>query len=178
MGITIEEINGTNIHDVGTCNGEFTIDAKLVLHADNSDIRYTIVDAPMTTKRYGEEDVDYASYIGNPDKSVFFAYADGRFAGQITLRKSWNGYACIENIVVDTRFRRQGIGNQLISRAKQWAQQRNLAGLSLETQNNNVNACRFYERCGFQLGGFDSQLYKGINRDTDEIALYWYLQFE
>ncbi len=178
MGITIEEVNRTNIGDIGTCDGEFTIDAKLVLHAENGDISYSLVDVPSTTKRYGEDDVDYATYIDHPDKTVFLAYADGQFAGQITLRKSWNRYACIEDIAVDTRFRRQGIGNELISRAKRWAQQRSLAGLMLETQNNNVNACRFYERCGFHLGGFDTQLYKGINRDTDEIALYWYLQFE
>jgi len=178
MEITIEKITSTNIGDIGTCNGEFTINAKLVLHAENGEISYGLVDVPSTTKRYGEDDLDYTAYIDNPDKAVFLAYADGRFAGQITLRKSWNGYACIENIAVDTRFRRQGIGNELISRAKQWAQQQNLAGLMLETQNNNVDACRFYERCGFHLGGFDTQLYKAINRNTDEIALYWYLQFE
>jgi ribosomal protein S18 acetylase RimI-like enzyme len=47
----------------------------------------------------------------------------------------------------------------------------------LETQNNNLPACRFYEHCGFTLSGFDRNLYKGINKDTEEIALYWYLLF-
>ncbi len=178
MGITLEEINRTNICNIGTCDGSFTIDAKLVLHAENGDIRYTIVDVPSTTKHYGKDDIDYSTYIDNPDRIVFLAYADGRFAGQITLRKSWNRYACIENIAVDRRFRRQGIGNELISQAKRWAQQWGLAGLMLETQDNNVSACRFYERCGFRLGGFDTHLYKGLDRDSDEIALYWYLRFE
>jgi streptothricin acetyltransferase len=47
----------------------------------------------------------------------------------------------------------------------------------LETQNNNVAACRLYESGGFQLAGFDRCLYKGLHPDTDEIALYWYLVF-
>jgi RimJ/RimL family protein N-acetyltransferase len=47
----------------------------------------------------------------------------------------------------------------------------------LETQDNNVPACRLYARCGFQLRGFDTHLYKGDDPSTDEIALYWYLVF-
>jgi ribosomal protein S18 acetylase RimI-like enzyme len=62
--------------------------------------------------------------------------------------------------------------------AKQWTRERNLAGIMLETQNNNVSACKFYENCGFRLEGFDKYLYKSINRETDEVALYWYLLFE
>jgi ribosomal protein S18 acetylase RimI-like enzyme len=60
----------------------------------------------------------------------------------------------------------------------EWARDKGCPGMMLETQNNNVAACRFYESCGFELGGFDAYLYKGLNRTTDEIALYWYLMFE
>jgi streptothricin acetyltransferase len=45
----------------------------------------------------------------------------------------------------------------------------------LETQNDNVPACLFYERCGFTLAGFDRNLYRALRPDTEEIALYWYL---
>jgi streptothricin acetyltransferase len=58
-----------------------------------------------------------------------------------------------------------------------WARDRQLAGVMLETQNNNVAACRLYESCGFQLGGFDRCLYQGLHPGTHEIALYWYLLF-
>ena len=76
------------------------------------------------------------------------------------------------------KFRRQGVGKALIVQARQWAQERNLAGIMLETQNNNVGACMLYERCGFRLGGVDKYLYKGINSETDEVALYWYVLFD
>jgi ribosomal protein S18 acetylase RimI-like enzyme len=178
MRIAVEEINARNISDIGKCDGEFTIDAKLVLRVEKDEIRYTITKVPSTKKRYGEDDVDYNTYIDDPDTTVFLAYVEGQVAGQIILRKNWNRYAHIEDIAVDARFRRQGVGKELISQAKCWAQERDLAGLMLETQNNNARACKFYESCGFRLRGFDTHLYKGLNSDTDEVALYWYLVFE
>jgi streptothricin acetyltransferase len=177
MRITIKGIDARNISDVNKCDGEFVIDTKLVLSVENDEIHYTIMDVPRTKKRYGIDNIDYTTYIDDLDKAIFLGYADGQIAGQIILRKNWNRYAYIEDITVDVNYRRRGIGKELISQAKHWAQERNLAGIMLETQNNNVGACKFYENCGFRLRGFDQYLYKGINNDTDEVALYWYLMF-
>lgn len=177
MGMTIEEINTRNINDVNKCDNEFIIASKLVLHLENEVIRYTIIQLPVAKKRYGIDKIDYSTYINKKDKVVYLAYVDGQIAGQIILRKNWNNYAYIEDVTVDVQFRRQGIGTQLISRAKQWARNRSLMGIMLETQNNNLPACKFYESCGFQLRGFDTYLYKGENYATAEVALYWYLLF-
>ena len=175
--ITHEELNPKNIKDINKCNDEFIIDSKLVLHLENGEIKYTIVQIPVTSKRYGKDDIDYTTYIDNVNKVVFLAYVDGQIAGQIILRKNWNKFAYIEDITVDVQFRRQGIGRELILRAERWARNHNLAGSMLETQNNNVPACLFYERCGFRLSGFDAYLYKGIYPSTEEVALYWYRIF-
>ena len=48
-------------------------------------------------------------------------------------------------------------------------------GIRLETQTNNVTACRFYQRYGFKIGGFDKYLYTALGKEREEIALYWYL---
>jgi len=50
----------------------------------------------------------------------------------------------------------------------------NLPGLMLETQNNNLAACAFYEKHGFRLGGIDRCLYQGLDPQSSEIALFWY----
>jgi len=178
MRTTIEELNPSVIQDVNRCNGEFVIDSRLVLYVEKDEIRYEIIAGPASKKRYDSDDVDYTPYIDNPDKAVFLAYVEGRIAGQIILRVNWNRYAYIEDIAVDVQFRRQGIGMELMTQARRWAQDLNLAGIMLETQNNNVAACRFYENCGFQLGGFDRYLYRGINKEIDEVALFWYLVFK
>ena len=67
-----------------------------------------------------------------------------------------------------------GIGKLLINKAKEWAIDKNYLGLSLETQNNNTEACKFYEKCGFEIGGFDKYLYKNTPNLSNEIAIYWY----
>jgi streptothricin acetyltransferase len=105
----------------------------------------------------------------------FILYMDGQLAGQINVSKHWNAYAWIDDFMVDTNFRRRGVGRALMEKAVDWAKFRNLPGIMLETQDVNVQACRFYENFGFRLYGFDTHLYKALNPATDEIALYWYL---
>jgi ribosomal protein S18 acetylase RimI-like enzyme len=138
---------------------------------------YTIAKIPSYPKHYPLDELDASSYVDQPEKAIFFALVDGMLAGQIILRKNWNQFAYIEDIVVDARFRRRGVGTVLLRRAAEWARGLNLPGVMLETQNINVAACKLYARCGFQLAGFDRLLYLGLQPGTEEIALYWYLVF-
>jgi streptothricin acetyltransferase len=177
MEVTIREIDEYTLQDVNNCDGAFTIDSKLVLQAENGIISYSVASVEPYQKRYTLEERDYPSYIANPDKVIFFAYVDGQLAGQIGVIKYWNAYAWVDGIEVDLHFRKQGVGRAMMQQAVDWAKARNLPGIMLETQNNNVAACRFYENFGFRLHGFDTHLYKGMNPNTDEIALYWYLNF-
>jgi ribosomal protein S18 acetylase RimI-like enzyme len=175
--ITIRELDDQNMRDVNRCDGVFTVDSRLVLQVENDVIRYTVAGIPPYQKRYPHDEIDTTTYLADPAKTIFFAYVDGQLAGQVILRGNWNRYCHIEDIAVDIHFRRCGVGRALMEAAIAWAKGRDLAGLSLETQNNNVAACRFYERCGFRLGGFDRYLYRGVMNDTEEIALYWYFLF-
>jgi ribosomal protein S18 acetylase RimI-like enzyme len=178
MGIIIQEINRKNAADINKCDGEFIIDARLVLNLENDRIRFHVENMTPVRKRYQQDQIDPGNYQENPNQTIFFAYMDGQLAGQVILRKNWNNFAYVEDIVVDLKFRRRGIGKALILQAKKWARERRLAGIMLETQNNNVGACKLYEHCGFQLAGLDRFLYKGLHPDTYEIALYWYWLFE
>lgn len=178
MTITIHEIDKTNVQHFGQCDSSFTANSKLILNAEDGKIGYSVVDVPPYTKQYYDTDqVDLSDYISNPNKIIFLAYMNAELAGQIRVVKYWNGYAYIDNFAVDTKHRRQGVGRKLVEQAIEWAKSKGLPGLMLETQNNNVAACKLYERCGFELRGFDTNLYKGVNPSTDEIALYWYLIF-
>jgi streptothricin acetyltransferase len=178
MEITICPLDGTNRADINGVDGSFTVNAHLSLHARDGQISYIIEPVQPYIKRYPAEQFDWGTFIGNPDKAIYLAYVDGQLAGQIILWKNWNGYGYIEDIAVEVIFRRQGIGRRLIEQAVAWSKARELPGLMLETQNNNVAGCQLYEACGFHLGGFDQELYRAIDPDTEEIALYWYLIFE
>ncbi|AEF44466.1 GCN5-related N-acetyltransferase [Serratia sp. AS12] len=114
----------------------------------------------------------------NEESETFLARHRGEAVGHITLSKNWNGYALIEEIVVSAHVRRLGVATALLDAARHWAQQQETPGLMLETQNNNLIACRCYQRFGFILGGIDHLLYRAQPDIADhEIALFWYLPF-
>ena len=153
-----------------------TVNSHLVLHVDNNKITYSIVPVEPYEKILSVDAEDYATFIDNPQKVIFFADVDGKPAGQIKLIPWWNKFAYVEELVVDTEFRGKGVGRALMTRAIEWAKYQNFPGITLETQDNNVPACTFYEKCGFVLSGFDLYAYKNLD-NASEIALYWYLIF-
>ncbi|MGW9123957.1 GNAT family N-acetyltransferase [Paenibacillus chitinolyticus] len=184
MDIRIRELTADDEFEGIEMDGSFIVDSVLVLTLEDGRIGYAVEEVPRYTKRYEDEpdgeteDTGYAGYIGNPDQVMYLACMGDKFAGQIQLRKNWNGYAYVEDIKVDSAYRRYGVGRRLIDQAKNWAKAGGMPGIMLETQNNNVRACKFYESCGFVLGGFDACLYKGLDKQNNEIALYWYLMLD
>ncbi|WP_083213854.1 MULTISPECIES: GNAT family N-acetyltransferase [unclassified Ensifer] len=129
------------------------------------------------TKTYEADPQELTDAAAEPDAALFAARVDGRFAGYIALSKAWNGLAEVDDIAVDRDARRAGVAKALMDRAVSWAKEHDLPGMRLETQSNNVAACRFYERYGFELAGYDRHLYAALTPGTREIALYWYLHF-
>lgn len=177
MEITIREVNTDTILFVKKDGSSFEVMSKLVLHAKDGIIGYSVVEVAPYSKQYGAEEFDVQSYLDDPDKVIFLAFTGNEPIGQIRLHKFWNGYAYIDDISVEPEYRGEGIGRALMLCAIEWARSRGFSGIMLETQDNNVAACRLYERCGFKLRGFDTNLYKALEPHTDEIALYWYLMF-
>ncbi len=174
---TLCEMDANCIQDVAKVDASFLVDSRLRLHAEDGQVGFSVIGVAPFRKRYPQDSIDYAAYLNSPGRVIYLAYADGQVAGLIRLRTNWNRYAYVEDIAVDVRFRRRGIGRMLLSRAIEWARGRGLPGVMLETQDNNVAACKLYQSVGFQLGGFDRLLYRGLQADTQEVALYWYLVF-
>ena len=178
MDIIIEKINNENISVINQFEDWFIVDSQLSLNFTGEEIDYTIKKIPSYKRPFPEEveevDIDYNGYIDKEDKTVYLAYINNQIVGQLVLRRNWNNYAYIEELKVDSNFRRLGIGKALLATAKAWTIEKDLPGIMLETQNDNVAACKFYEDNGFSIKGFDFNLYKGINKRTNEFALYWY----
>lgn len=107
---------------------------------------------------------------------IYLYYQDDKCVGKVKLRKNWNRYAYIEDIAVCKGFRGQGIGSALINISIEWAKHKNLHGLMLETQDNNLIACKFYHNCGFKIGSVDTMLYANFENNFEK-AVFWYLRF-
>jgi GNAT superfamily N-acetyltransferase len=171
----IVPVSEENLCDVNKPNEPFLLFGRLIpAYADGKwTWKEELFDIPYE-KQYPVDELDYRIYIGNPNKTIFLAYADNQCAGQIRLRRNWNKFCCIEDIAVARQYRRMGLGTRLIDAAVQWAKDGGMPGLMLETQDINLAACRFYQRCGFILGGVDTMLYRNFP-NCKEKALFWYI---
>lgn len=125
--------------------------------------------------RFPDDKLDWSTYIDSSEKIILLAFHEKECIGQIRLFKDWNRFAYIENIAVRSSFRKSGVGHLLLEAAETWAKEQSLIGLSLEAQNDNLIACRFYVKEGFVLGGVDT-LKQSANPEID-ITLYWYKLF-
>ncbi|WP_363796348.1 GNAT family N-acetyltransferase [Lysobacter firmicutimachus] len=158
-------------------DSSFAVDSRLRLRSEGGAIAYDIEPLPPYRKRYGDEpgDEDLDEHFEGEQAAGFLAILDGAVIGRVLVSTAWNGLALIDDIAVDAGQRRSGAGAALLQRATDWARERGLPGVVLETQDRNVAACRFYARHGFVLGGYDRMHYAHDPALREETALFWYL---
>jgi ribosomal protein S18 acetylase RimI-like enzyme len=135
---------------------------------------------PITPYRkcYGIDPEEFISFRDAADSAIFMAYLDDEPVGHLVVSTNWNGFAHIDELAVHAPARRHGVAKALLDVAQFWSRKKKLPGIMLETQNNNLGACRLYERIGYVLGGTDHLRYRGIDPNTAEVALFWYRLFE
>src|SRR5687768_9426868 len=163
MEIHICQMDSQSLHQVDQFNRKFMVNSKLVLQMEAGRLTYSISPVPPYEKEISVDAEDYTTFIDNPQKAIFFVDIQGTPAGQIKVIPWWNKFAYIEDLVVDPEFRGMGVGRALVISAIDWAKHHHYPGITLEAQDNNVSACHLYARCGFELRGFDTHLYKGLN---------------
>lgn len=177
MEIKIRKMESGESPQTKSFSRKSMVTSRLMLNIENEKLTYTIVPVNDPYERdYPPEDVNY-SFDGSAP-AIFFAEVDGKLAGRIRMMKWWNQFGYVEDLAVNPEYRGMGVGRKLLERGIQWARENKFPGVMLETQDNNVPACTLYQSCGFVLSGFDRNVYKAINPNTKETALYWYLIFE
>lgn len=126
-------------------------------------------------KLYKDEDLDPKDYINNKKQTVFLALCGGQCVGSVRVSAGWLKKGYIEDLNVDKEYRRSGIGKKLMDSAVAWCREQEQGAVSLETQNNNLQACRFYIKYGFELCGINTKKY-ALSEHKDETALYFYMK--
>jgi ribosomal protein S18 acetylase RimI-like enzyme len=129
-------------------------------------------------KCYGIDPQEFNSYRDAADSAIFMAYLDDQPVGHVVVSTNWNGFAHIDELAVHAPARRHGVAKALLDVAQFWSRKKKLPGIMLETQNNNLGACRLYERCSYVIGGIDHLRYRGIDPQTLEVAIFWYRLFD
>ncbi|RBL69003.1 GNAT family N-acetyltransferase [Pseudomonas sp. MWU13-2625] len=140
--------------------------------------RWAVTPIVPYRKCYGIDPEEFSSYRDGADSAIFMAYLDDEPVGHLVISTNWNGFAHIDELAVHAPARRHGVAKALLDVAQFWSRKKKLPGIMLETQNNNLGACRLYERCGYEIGGIDHLRYRGIDPNTAEIVLFWYRLFD
>jgi GNAT superfamily N-acetyltransferase len=102
----------------------------------------------------GEDWIDDL-YSGQPHSWMAIAFMDEQPVGLIAMSLGWRlvkqvGY--IEYLVIDKRWRSQGIGKILLDNARNYATRQNIDRLTLLSETFRTRAHRFYEKNEFTSG--------------------------
>lgn len=171
----IVRFDGAMLHLLPQPQEEFQIIGRLVPRYDDGkwSLSEELLDV-LISKTYPDETYDPAIYVDNPNEAAFIAMLDGKRIGSIRVGKRWNKNAFVDDLLVDKAHRGRGVGTKLMDAAVGWGKDNGYHGVSLETQDNNLLACRFYLKYGFKLGGIDCHVYDAFP-SRGETALYFYL---
>ncbi len=174
MTAEICRIDARRQADIRLKNEPFPLCGRLLPAYENGAWSYTVERfAPSATGEmtFPEENYDYAEMAGD----CFFvgAYQDGECVGLAIYRRSWNKYLYLYDLKVSARARRGGIGRQLIEEGKRLARENGYRGIYTVGQDNNLNACLFYLKTGFEIGGMDTCVYRGTAQEGKSDVLFY-----
>jgi len=128
----------------------------------------------------GNHPTEWAARFDMSRWGILSAWAEGvRVGGTVVawgtpgvdLLEGRSDLAVLWDIRVAPPMRGEGIGAALFQAAERWAAGRGARWLKVETQNVNVDACRFYARQGCTLGGVNRFAYPDL---PGEVQLLWY----
>ncbi|MBA2174855.1 GNAT family N-acetyltransferase [Halobacillus locisalis] len=109
---------------------------------------------PTTTS---EMEQRFEKISSNPSYNTQVAEKDGKVVGMIGMMLGFHyekneNYIRIVAFVVDSKYRKNGIGDKLIQKAEEWAMEQGLNKLVLNSGNRSDrnNAHEFYTNRGFE----------------------------
>ena len=109
-------------------------------------------------------------YDASEDGTVFFgAYRKDVCIGLAVLRKDLFRYLYLDDLKVCRSCRRTGAGRLLIDACLKEAEEQGMQGIYAVAQDNNVQACLFYLKCGF-----DNRSYRGTSQEN-KANVFFYL---
>ncbi|MDP8979573.1 MAG: GNAT family N-acetyltransferase [Acidobacteriota bacterium] len=96
-----------------------------------------------------------AERIAGRESRIFLALVDSKPAGFVQLYPSFSSASMqrlwiLNDLYVASDARRQGVGQALLERARQLAEETGAKGLTLSTETGNTTAQRLYESLGWK----------------------------
>lgn len=107
------------------------------------------VDPKISEKKYKEL---HKQWITNSVKynQVFIYKNRNHIRGFVSLNKK-NQIGNIDFIVIEETYKRKGIATALMNHAHKWFISKGYKKVQADTQKNNINACKMYEKLGYYI---------------------------
>lgn len=165
--ITVKQI--TKAANANIPNEPFSLWGKMIPSLQDGKWDYKTVTFPKATEMCFPD----FSYDTQDGGFYFGAYDGDACVGVAVLRKQMFKYLYLEDLKVNKNYRRHGIGGMLIEACMKKAKELKMQGVYTVAQDNNLSACQFYLKQGFQIGGFDNRGYRGTNQE-EKADIYFY----
>ena len=95
----------------------------------------------------------FCQLLASENSHLFFLMHDGQVAGMLTVGIYYSptgGKAWIEDVVVDERFRGQGLSKRLVAHAIDYVKEQQIPLLMLTSNPKRVAANKLYQAMGFE----------------------------
>jgi ribosomal protein S18 acetylase RimI-like enzyme len=171
--IEIRIIDSAHARDINIPNQPFDLFGRMIPAYTDRVWSYTVLKFDKVTSMcFPDENYDYDALTEN---SIFVgAYDNGKCVGLAILQKAFFKYMYLYDLKLDKEYRGTGVGRKLMEKCREIALQGGYRGIYTIGQDNNLGACLFYIKCGFHIGGCDTEVYKGTNQEgKTDIYFYW-----
>lgn len=113
-----------------------------------------------------------AAELTNP-LSLWIVASDGKTVAGYIGSQSVMGEADMMNVAVSAEYRRQGIGEKLVTVLLQRLKENKVYALTLEVRVSNEGAIRLYEKLGFSQVGRRPNYYSNPKEDALILRKEW-----
>ena len=172
--ITTRVVDEDHEADINLKNHPFKLFGLLLPSYQNGKWDHTELLFPeenVTEMCFPDENYDFEAM--SQDHVFVGAYDGGACVGLAILREDFFKYMYLYDLKVNQDCRGQGVGRLLIGACKELAVQRGYRGLYTQGQDNNLGACRFYLKTGFEIGGINTHVYKGTFQEHKKDILFY-----
>ncbi|MGM9549371.1 MAG: GNAT family N-acetyltransferase [Faecousia sp.] len=168
----IRRITRENAGDLRLKNEPFAMPGQFIPALSDGVWTYRIQAYPQCRwMTFPDEAYDFDALEGN--SVIFGAYEDGACVGLAIFQDYYFGYMYLLDLKVRAAARGRGAGKALIEAGMTEARKRGYLGLFTQAQDNNLNACMFYLKAGFTIGGFDNRVYRGTKQEGKADIIFY-----
>lgn len=170
----IKKISHENAGDLNLHNEPFAMPGRFIPALRDGQWSYRI-EPFETVETMTFPDENYCFEALSQNGVMFGAYEDGLCIGIAIYQEAPFRYMYLYDLKVSSAARGKGAGKALIQAGLAAARERGYIGLYTQAQDNNLNACMFYLKAGFRIGGFDNHVYRGT-RQEGKADIFFYTE--